>query len=232
MLSWSISLNVLLSHEPKGTEISLPAMPNCFVWENRSGGARHAALIKSSVFNAPFACAEAGSLARMRINAVSAGMTEQQRKPMTTESVMRDAANRAYITAFLLCGGAERAEAAVLESIRLMNSDVASGEELFRGAVHAAIELEDISGQRVGELGLDFSTLPLELQCVLHLPQYPRQCLVLRVLVRLPRKTCARLLRSELNQIEEGTVAGLSELRAIMDKRLRSSEPHITLPYV
>jgi hypothetical protein len=168
----------------------------------------------------------------MRINAVSAGMTEQQRKPMTTESVMRDAANRAYITAFLLCGGAERAEAAVLESIRLMNSDVASGEELFRGAVHAAIELEDISGQRVGELGLDFSTLPLELQCVLHLPQYPRQCLVLRVLVRLPRKTCARLLRSELNQIEEGTVAGLSELRAIMDKRLRSSEPHITLPYV
>jgi len=63
MLSWSISLNVLLSHEPKGTEISLPAMPNCFVWENRSGGARHAALIKSSVFNAPFACAEAGSLA-------------------------------------------------------------------------------------------------------------------------------------------------------------------------
>ena len=64
---------------------------------------------------------------------------------MTTESVMRDAANRAYITAFLLCGGAERAEAAVQESIRLMNPDVASGEELFRGAVHAAIELEDIA---------------------------------------------------------------------------------------
>jgi hypothetical protein len=33
MRSWSISLNVLLRHEPKGTEISQPAMPSCFVWE-------------------------------------------------------------------------------------------------------------------------------------------------------------------------------------------------------
>jgi hypothetical protein len=140
-------------------------------------------------------------------------------QPMTTESVLRDAANRAYIAAFLLSGSAERAEAAVLESIRLMNSDVASGEELLQDAVHAAIELEEICGQRVGELGLDSSTLPFELQCVLHLPQYPRQCLVLRVLVRLPRDTCARLLRSELNQIDEGTHAGLLELRTIMDKR-------------
>ena len=138
---------------------------------------------------------------------------------MTTESMLRDAANRAYIAAFLLSGSAERAEAAVLESIRLMNSDVASGEELLQDAVHAAIELEEICGQRVGELGLDSSTLPFELQCVLHLPQYPRQCLVLRVLVRLPRDTCARLLRSELNQIDEGTHAGLLELRTIMDKR-------------
>ena len=83
------------------------------------------------------------------------------------------------------------------------------------------------AGQRVGELGLDSSTLPFELQCVLHLPQYPRHCLVLRVLVRLPRETCARLLRSELNQIDEGTRAGLSELRAIMDKRPSNhSGPH------
>lgn len=83
------------------------------------------------------------------------------------------------------------------------------------------------AGQRVGELGLDSSTLPFELQCVLHLPQYPRHCLVLRVLVRLPRETCARLLRSELNQIDEGTHAGLSELRAIMDKRPSNhSGPH------
>ena len=67
------------------------------------------------------------------------------------------------------------------------------------------------AGQRVGELGLDSSTLPFELQCVLHLPQYPRHCLVLRVLVWLPRETCARLLRSELNQIDEGTHAGLSD---------------------
>ena len=135
---------------------------------------------------------------------------------MTTESVLRDAANRAYITAFLLSGSAERAEAAVLESIRLMNSDVASGEELLQDAVHAAIELEEICGQRVGELGLDSSTLPFELRCVLHLPQYHRQCLVLRVLVRMPRETCARLLRSELNQVDEGTYAGLLGLAAIM----------------
>jgi len=146
---------------------------------------------------------------------------------MTTESVLRDAVDRAYITASLLCGGAERAEAAVLESIRLMSSDVASAEELFQGAVNAAIELEEISGQRVGELELNSSTLPFELQCILHLPQYPRHCFVLRFLLGWPRRSCARLLRSEIDQIDEGTGAALSELQAIIDTSARNhSGPH------
>jgi hypothetical protein len=134
---------------------------------------------------------------------------------MTTESEIRDAAYRAYITAFLLSGSAEPAEAAVLESIRLMNSNDASGEELFQGAVHAAIELEEISGQRAREQWPAPSMLPYELQCIVHLPRYPRRCFVLRVLVGLPRETCARLLRSEIDQIDEGTRAALSELPSL-----------------
>jgi len=143
---------------------------------------------------------------------------------MTTESVLRDAVDSAYITAFLLCGGAERAEAAVLESIRLMSSDVVSGEELFQGAVNAAIELEEFSGQRVGKL--NSSTLPFELQCILHLPQYPRHCFVLRFLLGWPRRSCARLLRSEIDQIDEGTGTALSELQAIITSARNHSGPH------
>jgi hypothetical protein len=146
---------------------------------------------------------------------------------MTAESVLRDSANRAYITAFLLSGSGERAEAAVLEGIKLMNSDAGSAEELFQGAVNAALELKETLGQRALIPGMDVPMLPCELQYILQLPEYPRHCFVLRFLLGWPRRTCARLLRSRIDQIDEATGAALSELQAIIDKSARNhSGPH------
>ena len=80
------------------------------------------------------------------------------------ESVIRDAVSGAYTTAFLLSGSAKCAEAVVLKNIELMNSDGASGEELFQAAVKAAIKLDEIPGECAGEPCLASSMLPYELQ--------------------------------------------------------------------
>ena len=53
---------------------------------------------------------------------------------------------RAFTTAYLLSGSAECAEAAAMESIRLMNAEDTSAEELFGGTMNAAIALEETSG--------------------------------------------------------------------------------------
>jgi hypothetical protein len=135
-------------------------------------------------------------------------------RPMTTESGMREAAIRAFVTAFLLAGDAERAEAAVLKTIGLMNYDDASGDDLIRRAVNDAIELEEIPQRFPKKLEPAFSMLPFELQRVLQLPHYPRQCFVLRVLVGLPRDVCARLLHSSVQQVERGARAAMLQLPA------------------
>ena len=139
---------------------------------------------------------------------------------MTSESVIHEVANRAFIAAFLLSGRADRAEAAVLEAIGFMNSGDPSGEDLLRRTVSRLIEREEIPGRRPMELEQAFSTLPFELQDVLHLPTYLRQCFVLRVLAGLTRETCARLLRSEAHQVDEGTWAAMLELPLIQQKQL------------
>ena len=133
---------------------------------------------------------------------------------MITESKMREAANRAFVTAFLLAGNAERAEAAVLKSIGLVNCDDPSGDDLIRGTVNHAIEAEEIPERFPRRLEPAFLRLPFELQRVLQLPRHPRQCFVLRVLVGLPRDICARLLHSEVRQIDEGACAAMLQLPA------------------
>lgn len=93
-------------------------------------------------------------------------------QPMTTEFALRNAAERAYLAAFLLTVNSQLAEAAVMKCIRDMDPDQASDEALFDTALQTAIELG-----RSGE----FDTLtpetafPLELQSVANLPPLPRQ---------------------------------------------------------
>jgi hypothetical protein len=146
-------------------------------------------------------------------------------KPMTTESRMREAASRAFVTAFLLVGDAERAEAAVLRSIALTNFDDASGDELIPRVVNDAIEPEEMPERFPRKLEPAFSMLPFELQRVLQLPHYLRQCFVLRVLVGLPREICARLLHSNVQQIDRCTRAAMLQLPAFRGTSLASPSP-------
>ena len=140
--------------------------------------------------------------------------------PMKTDS-MRDAADRAFITAFLLLGDAEEAEAAVLKSIGSMNAADASGEELVQEAVIAAIESDRLTQRDPNDPELASKMLPLELQRALELPHSLRQCFVLRVLMGLPREVCARLLSLEGRQVDRVASSAMSELAAIQMKRTR-----------
>lgn len=139
----------------------------------------------------------------------------EETRLMTTESSMREAAGRAFITAFLLTGNAGSAEAAVLKSIGFMNCVDASGEELFQGTVSAKIETDELPGPRQPEPGSAFEMLPVELQRVLQLPRRIRQCFVLRVLVGLSREVCARLLSFDGRQVDLGACVAMSELYAL-----------------
>jgi hypothetical protein len=141
---------------------------------------------------------------------------------MTTESRMREAASRAFVTAFLLVGDAERAEAAVLKSIALTNFDDASGDELIRRTVNDAVEPEEMPERFPRKREPAFSMLPFELQRVLQLPHYLRQCFVLRVLVGLPLEVCARLLHSNVEQIDRGARAAMLQLPASRGTSLAS----------
>ena len=133
-------------------------------------------------------------------------------RPMKSESRMQEAAARAFVTALLLAGDAERAEAAVLRGIGSTSADSECGEELIRRTVSAAIEPEELPAQPSMEREPADSTLPFELQRVLRLPRYLRQCFVLRVLVGLPSEACARLLHSKVQQIDDATCAAMSLL--------------------
>jgi hypothetical protein len=132
--------------------------------------------------------------------------------PVTTESRMRESAGKALVTALLLTGDVERAEAAVLKSIGSMSFGDVAGDELIRGAVNAAMELEEVPGRSQRNPQPALSMLPFELQGVLHLPHFLRQCFVVRTLIGLPREACARLLHLDVHQVDAGARAAMLAL--------------------
>ncbi|HYM08097.1 MAG TPA: hypothetical protein VEU11_16210 [Terriglobales bacterium] len=127
---------------------------------------------------------------------------------------------KAFLTALLLTGSVERAEAAIVEGNTKMDLDNASGEALFREAVNAAVEPPSVTSRQLPEdLERASSMLPFELRRVLHLPPALRHCFVLRFLVGLPREACARLLHLETPQVDERARTAMLELAAIQRNR-------------
>jgi len=115
------------------------------------------------------------------------------------------ALDKALLTAYLLTGSMERAEAAVVEGIGLWDPHDRS-EALFQTVVHAAVE-------RQGKDTADWP-LPVELQSVLGLPPELRRCFVLRILMGLPRQACGRLLRLDARAVNQHTCSALKRLVA------------------
>jgi hypothetical protein len=131
-----------------------------------------------------------------------------------------DALGKSFITALLITGSVEQAEAAVLKSISFLGPYDASGEKLLRGALKAALQAPGMKTPPTPrELERAFSLLPFELQCVLHLTADLRYCFICRVLADLPRRTCAALLRLELPEVDKRTYAAVRLLVSIKQRQ-------------
>jgi hypothetical protein len=122
---------------------------------------------------------------------------------MHSGPITMEALGRTFITAVLLTGSAERAEAAVLEGIKIMERGNVSDEALLlQGTLSASIAAR-ADGGRVEEQEHASSLLPVELRRVLRLLPDFRRGFVLRVLIGLSREVCARMLQVEIQQIDE-----------------------------
>src|SRR5579862_4512223 len=143
---------------------------------------------------------------------------------MTTRFKIHETLENAFIAGLLLTGSVERAEAAILESVRISCPDDLFSEALFRRTVHYLIEPQknESTAEQQKDLDRAASILPFELRCVLSLPRDLRYCYVLRVLVGLPREVCAWLLHLNTSQVEERTRAAMLELPLIQQR----SEEH------
>ena len=134
--------------------------------------------------------------------------------PQAAPGDLHNVVGKAFLTALLLTGSAQRAEAAILEGNISVDLDQMSSEEaLIQRAVDAAIEPHSELAEEPREpLERASAALPFELRRVLDLPPALRHCFVLRFLVGLPREVCARLLRLEICHVDERALAAMLEL--------------------
>ncbi|HEX4169623.1 MAG TPA: hypothetical protein VHZ55_29520 [Bryobacteraceae bacterium] len=118
-----------------------------------------------------------------------------------------------FRTALLLTASVERAETALLQAIQSLHPDDSLADGLLRETVRASTRASvGLPEQQEEELKQASSMVPCELQHVLRLPRDLRLCFVLRFLVGLSRRVCARLLHVKLSQIDEDTFAALRQL--------------------
>lgn len=130
-----------------------------------------------------------------------------------SERLTNGVIQRTFMTSLLLSGSTERAEAAVLEAIRCLDSGDASGETLLWRAIEAAIAPPPRVDMRpTSENDSAAASLPRELRRVLRLTTVLRQCFVLRIFAGLPREVCAHLLHLDVCQVDEGTCAAAQAL--------------------
>jgi hypothetical protein len=110
--------------------------------------------------------------------------------PVTPEEL-----GQTFITALLITGNAQRAEAALLEAIETTNLREMSAGTLLEGTVSASLAGQ-IAGHQIDLGDPAISSLPIELRNVLNLPADCRRCFVLRVLLgyhlRSPPECCRR----------------------------------------
>jgi hypothetical protein len=123
---------------------------------------------------------------------------------MATQAMASEFPGKHFLTAVLLTGNVQRAEAAVLESIGSMDLDQTAA---------SAIRADQFPGRshRVAPL------LPAELKRVLQLAPDLRRYFVLRMLIGMPRERCAALLKVDSVQVDQGTRMAMTELARIAE---------------
>jgi hypothetical protein len=119
---------------------------------------------------------------------------------------------RAFRAAFLLTGSLERAENAVLAGIGAVGHNEAVERSLVAKTAEGIVRHRQWFEQRVSTQG---SLLPEELQRVFLLAPGSRDCILLRVLCRVPAKTCAEILGLSLTEFEETLCDALEQLAGL-----------------
>jgi DNA-directed RNA polymerase specialized sigma24 family protein len=128
-----------------------------------------------------------------------------------------------FIMAILLTGSVKHAEMAMLEGIRSLDIDVTPEEERLPTIISAAMDPRQWSGPRLPEeMAHAASLLPVELQRVLRLPMDLRHCFVLRLLLPMPRESCARLLGLDVGTVNRNTSLAAQALAQIVQGENKS----------
>jgi hypothetical protein len=123
---------------------------------------------------------------------------------------LKHTACRALLTAYLLTGCIHQAERAMYCALDSFDPDRDTKETLFRQVLRAAIHpAEPVRRPVIKERG---PLLPGELEAVLNLSSEQRQCFVLRWLVGMSERDCARLLRLHGGKVCEHTCAAMQAL--------------------
>jgi len=122
---------------------------------------------------------------------------------------IEQAVSLAFRAAHLLTASTQQAESAVLKAIDSFDPDVDTGETLFQNAILGAVQCPSSQSKSTE------SFEPLELHAILSLSENLRRCFVLRVLVGLSRRSCARLLRLNVSAVNDYTCAALQRLAGV-----------------
>jgi len=125
---------------------------------------------------------------------------------MLTQTMASECLAKNFITAILLTGSAKQAEAAVLDCTDSPN---------LLGTAAAAIRRTAVHPRETTDEGAAAELLPVELRNVLRLPSELRRYFVLRMLMAMPRESCAALLKVDTARVDEATCQAVIELARI-----------------
>lgn len=142
-------------------------------------------------------------------------LTETSSQFMTVQSTSLEyALHRAFLTAILITGSAERAEAVLTRTLAAWDSAERLEELLLPNTIVAAVCEPEGSAVPLGGEDVESALLmlPPELGGVLRLPPRLRMCFVLRVLLEISRQACARLLDLSVHRVDRYTCEALGRL--------------------
>ncbi len=119
-----------------------------------------------------------------------------------------DTFQKIFLTALLLTGSAAKAECAIEEGINTLGAWEVSCTDLLNATLRAAVAPRRKIRRETSEISdLYTACLPVELRRVILLPEGPRQCFVLHLLVGMAVHQCSRLLSLNDSQVEQNIVS-------------------------
>lgn len=147
-----------------------------------------------------------------RLSDQTGGLCYASSEPRESAQFTHELFTRSFITALLLTGDPEQAEAAVLQAIDSLDTDLVSEDALFDSSIRSALLFTGASSGVKSQAG---RMLPFELRRVLSIAPDRRRCFVLRILAAILREECAGLLGISAAAVDELACAAARELAGL-----------------